>query len=113
MKQNRRQIEANLRNKLAKSNNDKYNNLQERFNKVSKELYDARRKVKEAESYKEELEEKIRQYEDWINRLQEFCDMNKEDRQIAIKEMRVEQRINKYIAEAPFFQIFKNFSSII
>ena len=37
-KLNKKQIEANLRNKLAKDNNDKYNNLLKRFNQVSEEL---------------------------------------------------------------------------
>ena len=58
----KKQIEANLRNKLAKSNNEKYDFLQERFNNVSKQLYDARKRIIEAESCKAKLEEKIKQY---------------------------------------------------
>ena len=45
----KKQIEANLRNKIAKSNNEKYDFLQERFNNVSKQLYDARKRIIEAD----------------------------------------------------------------
>ena len=58
----KKQIEANLRNKIAKSNNEKYDFLQERFNNVSKQLYDARRRANEAESCKAKLEEKTPVY---------------------------------------------------
>lgn len=105
----KKQIEANLRNKIAKSNNEKYDFLQERFNNVSKQLYDARKRIIEAESCKAKLEEKIRQYEDWIDRLQEFCNMNEEDRKISIEAMIAEQNFKNYIAESSFLKIFQKF----
>ena len=93
-KLNKKQIEANLRNKLAKDNNDKYNNLLKKFNQIS-----------------EELEEKVKQYEDWNYRLQEFCNMNEEDRKISIEKMRTEETLNKFILNNTF--LTKLFSNII
>lgn len=113
MKQTRKQIEANLRNKMAKRYNDKLSNLQERLTKVTQELYDTRKRMHEAEAKAEELEEQNRQYKDWIERLQEFCNMSEEDRNKEIEKMKAEQKFKTYIANSPFFKNLGNFASIM
>ena len=109
MKQSRKQIEANLRKKIAKDNNDKYNNLLKRFNQVSEELKNTKEKFYISAKQNSELEEKVRQYEDWNYRLQEFCDMNEEDRKISIEKMRTEETLKRYIADSPLLKLFQNF----
>ena len=110
-KLNKKQIEANLRNKLAKDNNDKYNNLLKRFNQISEELKNTKEKFYLSTKQISELEEKVKQYEDWNYRLQEFCNMNEEDRKISIEKMRTEETLNKFILNNPF--LTKLFSNII
>lgn len=111
-KQSKKQIEANLRNKLAKDNNDKYNNLLKRFNQISEELKNTKEKFYLSTKQISELEEKVKQYEDWIDRLQEFCNMNEENRKISIEKMRTEETLNKFILNNPFLtKLFSNITS--
>ena len=48
MKQTKKEIEATLRNKLAKQYSEKMENYQERINRLAKELHDERAKRLEA-----------------------------------------------------------------
>lgn len=95
MKQTKKQIEANLRNKLAKEYNNKIESYKNKIVKIYNELNIANNKTKELEDSNLELKEKISQYEDWIDRLQEFCNMNKEDRKFAINEFRDKKVLEK------------------
>lgn len=108
-KQSKKQIEANLRNKLAKDNNDKYNNLLKKFNQISEELKNTKEKFYLSTKQISELEEKVKQYEDWNYRLQEFCNMNEEDRKISIEKMRTEETLKRYIADSSLLKLFQNF----
>lgn len=108
-KQSKKQIEANLRNKLAKDNNDKYNNLLKKFNQISEELKNTKEKFYLSTKQISELEEKVKQYEDWNYRLQEFCNMNEEDRKISIEKMKTEQNLKRYIEDSPLLKLFQNF----
>ena len=104
-KKTRREIEENLRNKLA----NKHNEYAERQQKKYGELWDRYTEVcKERNKYQqenEELKEKVQQYEDWIDRLQEFVDMPEDMRKAEIKKMRDEQTFKAYLAESPFFKL--------
>jgi cell shape-determining protein MreC len=104
-KKTRREIEENLRNKLA----NKHNDYVERQQKKYDELWDAYcRARKECDKYQqenEELKEKVQQYEDWIIRLQEFVDMPEDMRKAEIKKMRDEQKFTTYLADSPFFKM--------
>ena len=57
----------------------------------------------------EELKEKIQQYEDWIERLQEFMDMPEDVRKGEIEKMRADQKIKTYLADS-FFKRLTLFS---
>ena len=94
MKQTKKQIEADLRNKICKQYTGTIDNLQERLDRVAKELYEERKKRIEAQTKMEELEEKVRQYEDWNRRLQEFMDMSEEDRKHELEKYKVSQELN-------------------
>ena len=93
MKQTKKQIEAELRNKICKQYTSHIDNLKERFDKVVDELYEERKKRIEAQTKAEELEEKVRQYEVWNRRLQEFMDMNEDDRKSALAEMKFHEEL--------------------
>lgn len=97
MKQTKKEIEATLRNKLAKQYTTKIDYLNERIEKLGKELSEERKKRIEAQNKTSELEEKVIQYEDWIHRLQEFMDMNEDDRKNALAEMKVKAEMGKLV----------------
>lgn len=104
-KKTRREIEENLRNKLA----NKYHEYAEHQQKKYGELWDAYcRARKECDKYQEEneqLKEKVQQYEDWINRLQEFMDMPEDMRKAEMEKMRADQKIKTYLSESPLFKM--------
>ena len=101
MKQTKKQIEADLRNKICKQYTGTIDNLQERLDRVAKELYEERKKRIEAQTKMEELEEKVRQYEDWNRRLQEFMDMT------AVAEMKFHEELGGML------DMYKRFTSMI
>lgn len=88
--QTRKAMKSQLINKLSKQYKQKYentiNSLQERLsqaNKVNKELYNdwchSRNTI-------DELQDKVNKYEDWIRRLQEWCNLPEDERTKAIAE---------------------------
>lgn len=97
MKQTKKEIEATLRNKICKHYTSKIDSMQERLDKMAKELSEERKKRIEAQSKTSELEEKVTQYEDWIHRLQEFMDMNEDDRKNALAEMKAKAEMGKLV----------------
>lgn len=107
MKQTKKQIEADLRNKICKQYTGTIDNLQERLDSVAKELHEERKKRIEAQTKMEELEEKVRQYEDWNRRLQEFMDMSDEDRKAAVAEMKFHEELGGML------DMYKRFTSMI
>lgn len=109
MKETKKQIEANLRNKLAKQYNQEREYQRERYSKLWCDYVD---KCDETQALKhkiEDLQEKIDQYEDWIHRLQEFCNMNEDEREIAVKRYKEDQKFNEYIENSEFFKMFNSF----
>jgi hypothetical protein len=104
-KKTRKEIEQTLRNKLAHKQSEereyqqkRYADLWEKYTKACEE----RNKYKQEN---EELKEKVRQYEDWIERLQEFMDMPEDMRKKEIEKMRAEQKFKTYLADSPFFKL--------
>ena len=104
MKETKKQIEANLRNKIAKQYTTHIDNLQERLNKAVDELYEARGEVNRLKQIISEKDEKIEQYEDWVHRLQEFMDMSEEDRKTFIEREKQKQKFSTYIENSVFFK---------
>lgn len=104
-KKTRKEIEESLRNKLASKHNEyveyqqkRYADLWEKYTKTCEE----RNKYKQEN---EELTEKIRQYEDWINRLEEFVDMPEDMRKAEIKKMQDDQKFKTYLADSPLLKM--------
>jgi hypothetical protein len=109
MKETKKQIEANLRNKLARQYNQEREYQRERYSKL---WCDYMQKCDEAKALNNkiyELQDKIDQYEDWIHRLQEFCNMNEDEREVAIKKYKEDQKFKTYIENSEFFKMFDSF----
>lgn len=100
----KKQIENQLRNKIAKQYTSRIKNLEERNKQLHFAYQNALKRAQKAEYKIAELENKIFQYEDWIERLQEFCNMNEEDRNLVIKELKIKKQFNSTM------ELFANFS---
>lgn len=108
-KKTRKEIEETIRNKMANKHNEYVEHQQKKYS----ELWDAYcRARKECDKYQEEneqLKEKIQQYEDWINRLQEFMDMPEDMRKKEIEKMRADQKFKTYLADSTIFKMLAGF----
>ena len=106
-KKTRREIEENLRNKLANKHNDYVERQQKKYSELWDKYTEACRERNKYQQENEELKEKVQEYEDWINRLQEFMDMPEDMRKVEMEKMRADQKIKTYIAESPFFKTLR------
>jgi predicted RNase H-like nuclease (RuvC/YqgF family) len=102
-KLNKKQIEANLRNKLASQYKEKTEQLKSekaalelKYNKLWRESCEIKRE-------RDELKEKVAQYEDWNRRLQEFMDMSDEDRAAYVENLKMTDELNKAIKRFGFY----------
>lgn len=104
-KKTRKEIEQTLRNKIAHKQNEEREYQQKRYADLWERYTKACEERNKYERENEELTEKVRQYEDWIQRLQEFMDMPEDMRKAEIKKMRDEQKFKAYLADSPFFKM--------
>jgi regulator of replication initiation timing len=96
-KQTKKEIEGTLRNKLQKKFNDDLASYKERLEKLANENYELQKKLREKVDENIALRDKVDQYEDWNRRLQEFCDMNEEDRKAAIEQYKTDQILAEHL----------------
>jgi hypothetical protein len=89
MKQNKKQIEANLRNKLAAQYKEKTEQLKIEKDVLKRLLNEMEKRAIKAENECDELKDKVAQYEDWNRRLQEFMDMDEKDRVAYVENLRM------------------------
>ena len=68
----RKQIVEQTRNEVVKQYTAKLQILMERINKLTKDYDIEKQKRVECLEIIDELQEKVNQYEDWIQRIQEF-----------------------------------------
>ena len=99
MKETKKQIIARTRNEVAKAYNDKIKNLEARNKRLSDDFVEMARKNRDLRNSVEELNEKISQYEDWINRLQEFCNLSDNEREDAMNRYRTQKNIDKHLSK--------------
>lgn len=102
-KLNKKQIEASLRNKLASQYKEKTEQLKAekatleiKYNKLWRESCEIKRE-------RDELKEKLAQYEDWNNRLQEFMDLSEEDRLAYVENLKKSKELNDAINRFGFY----------
>ena len=93
MKPNKKQIEASLRNKMAAQYTNKVADLNKEIDMLRKSNKEYRERAYKAEQEKLELQDKVNQYEDWNNRLQEFMDMSDEDRTAYVENLKKQKNL--------------------
>lgn len=108
-KVNLNSVREETRKKVAKQYVDKISYLQEQLRDTRIKYNDKCVRNRELSIENEELKEKLREYEDWIERLQDFVNMNPDEREQAVKKYREEKEINaamKMLLDAPFMRYF-------
>ena len=88
----RKQIVEQTRNEVVKQYTANLQILMERINKLAKD-YDIEKQKRV------ELQEKVNQYEDWIQRLQEFIGIPESQREEYIAHMKEQENANKTISK--------------
>lgn len=103
MKTNKKQIEAALRNKMAAQYTNKVADLNKEIDMLRKSNKEYCERAYKAEQEKLELQDKVNQYEDWNNRLQEFMDMSDEDRAAYVENLKKTKELNDAIERFGFY----------
>ena len=102
-KLNKKQIENELRGKIAKQYTTKVFYLEKENASLREANAEYRRRTYQAEQEKLEMQDKLKQYEDWNNRLQEFMDMSEEDRLAYVENLKKTSELNKAIEQFGFY----------
>ena len=111
MKQTKKSIEANLRNKMASQYKAKTESLEERITKLTKENHDLMVRAHKAEQEKLEMQDRLQQLEDWNTRLQEFMDMSEEDRKVYVENLRAKTELDETLNSLGLVKMMKYFDS--
>ncbi len=107
MKQTKKEIEATLRNKIARQYKEKMDRMQERINTLATDYCELQKKYRDTREALSVAEDTIRQHEDWISRMQEYCNMSEEDREQAIKKERYNVELGNMLDKLePYFSLF-------
>lgn len=99
MKETRKQIIARTRNEISKSYNDRIKDLENRNKSLLNDFVEMSRRNRDLREEVDKLNEKICQYEDWINRLQEFCNLPEDARKDAIQKYKTEKKLNAQMSQ--------------
>ena len=99
MMKTRKQIVEQTRNEVVKQYTAKLQILMERINKLTKDYDIEKRKRIECQERIDELQEKVNQYEDWIQRLQEFIDIPESQREEYIAHIKEQENANKIMLQ--------------
>ena len=102
-KLNKKQIEANLRNKLASQYKEKTEQLKNEKVVLEKRYNEMWERARKVEIERDELKDKLAQYEDWNRRLQEFMDMSEEDRTAYIENLKRTKELDDAINRFGFY----------
>ena len=102
-KLNKKQIENELRGKIAKQYTEKVAKLEDEINRLHEANAEYRTRAYKAEQEKLEMQDKLKQFEDWNNRLQEFMDMSEEDRLAYVENLKKTNELNKAIERFGFY----------
>ena len=103
MKLNKKQIEANLRNKLTSQYKEKTEQLKSEKAVLEKRYNEMYERARKAEIERDELKDKVAQYEDWNRRLQEFMDMSDEDRIAYVENLKRTKELDDAISRFGFY----------
>lgn len=94
-KETRKQIVEQTRNEVAKLYKARIAEFEERLKRANECSYQFMRAYNEEKERADELQEKLSQYEDWIERLQSFMDLPSDEREKAFAEIKAKRKINE------------------
>ena len=121
MKVNKAQIREAERNRIAKQYMQKIALLEKSIEEHSKLRVEALNKVQKTiednQKLREEndgLKEKIRVYEEWLDRMQDFCNLSENERMNAVRQYQSKIKTNEVLEEitkgfSNYFNIMYNF----
>jgi len=109
MKQNKKQIEANLRNKLAAQYKEKTEQLKSDKTVLNRLLNEMEKRAIKAENECDELKEKVASLEDWNNRLLECMDMTDEDRKAYVETLRAQSELKNAVDQMYSVKLINHF----
>lgn len=95
----RKQIVEQTKNEVVKQYTAKLQILMEKINKLTKDYDIEKQKRIEYQERIDELQEKVNQYEDWIQRLQEFMGIPENQREEYIVHMQEKENANKIMSK--------------
>ena len=93
-KQSKKQIKAELINEVSASYRGRIKALEEKVKYLLKELHRNKTELYEFKHRALTAEDKLEQYADWNRRLQEFMDMNPDEREKAIQAYKTQEAFN-------------------
>lgn len=102
-KLNKKQIENELRGKIVKQYTKRTQELEDKVKRLSEQLYEANQRARKAEQEKLEMRDKLNQLEDWNQRLQEFMDMNEEERTTYVENLKRTKELDEAIKRFGFY----------
>lgn len=94
-KQTPNQIRENTRNQVAKQFNEKVKRLQAEIKSKDEYIAELKDLYHKAATELSELKAKRDMQEEWIERLQDYCNMTEEDRKKFIEQQRTKHRLDK------------------
>lgn len=116
------QIREHERQKLEKTYKERINRLEKSVEYWKDKSYEINSRITNFQSLNEKLveenetlKEKVRQYEEWIDRLQEFCNMPEDERIKAVEKFKQETEVTKAMKDlfdSPFMNYFGTISSM-
>ena len=102
MTPNKKQIEANLRNKMAKVRDEKMERLEQRYDQLARDYNQMHIRAAKAEQERDNLQEEVKQLKDWIERLHEYMGMNDHDREIYVENLRQEAAVQEAMNQVEY-----------
>ena len=121
-KETKKQIKAQLTNELSRKFDERVKDikasakrLQDEYLEIQKSNLDLVKKNKELTDENLELKEKIAQYEEWVERMQDFCNLPDHDRQYAFKTYlsEIESKAKANETLNTLGRMFNNYFSIL
>ena len=113
MKLNKKQIEANLRNKLAAQYKEKSDKLTERVETLEKKLNEMHKRALAAETKNDQLKDKVAALEDWNNRLLECMDMTDDDRKAYVENLRAQAELKSAVDQMYSVKLINYFLGLL
>lgn len=109
MKQTKKEIEATLRNRIANQYRERTTILENKIEMLADDYNKLNAKFVKVQNDLLEAQDKIRQYEEWIERMQDFCNMTEGDRKKAMMEYEVQSALGGFIEKynGLFSNLFK------